>query len=426
MNATVVEILTIGDEVLSGDILDTNTQFLAEACWLKGLAVEYHSAVRDEETRIAEAIRLAASRADVVLVTGGLGPTADDFTVEVAAKVFGVDLVEDDKALENLNTLMQKRGRTVTSNNRKQALVFAGGTVFINKLGTAPGCHYCYEGTHFYFMPGVPREMKPLFEEAMLPHFLSLNPSPAHYESLVLKTFGATESEIDRSLADLLDSRTGIGNVRIGYRFSFPEVFVKLSVWEDSREAAQKNLADVVRRVEEKIGHFIYACGAKSTLEGEVVKAFGSQGKTIALAESCTGGIIANRLTNVPGSSQVFLGGVVSYANAVKESVLGVSPQILREHGAVSEECALAMVRGIQRLTHADSAAAITGIAGPGGGSAEKPVGTVFIATLLDGVEHCQKFHFAFSRTMFKEICAAVVFKRLLEAARAGKSASLH
>lgn len=418
MKDLVVEILTIGDEVLSGDILDTNTQYLAEACWLKGLSVEYHSAVRDEEMRITEALRLAASRADVVFVTGGLGPTADDFTIEMAAKVFGVDLVEDSGALQNLTLLMQKRGRTVTPNNRKQALVFQGGTVFINKVGTAPGSHYCYEGTDFYFMPGVPREMKPLFEEAMLPHFLSNHPSPMHYESIVLKTFGATESELDRALSDLLSSRVGIGNVRIGYRFSFPEVFIKLSAWDGAPSVAKSALEDVVKRVEERIGHFIYARGAKSTLEGELVKIFTERAKTIALAESCTGGLVASRLTNVPGSSQIFLGGVVSYDNAIKESLLGVSPEILRQHGAVSEACALAMVRGINKLTNADYSAAITGIAGPGGGSVEKPVGTVFIATLCDGVEQCQKFHFPFSRTMFKEICAAVVFKRFLGAVK--------
>lgn len=416
MNSLVVEILTIGDEVLSGDILDTNTQYLAETCWLKGLSVEYHSAVRDEEARIAEALQLAASRADVVFVTGGLGPTADDFTIEVAAQAFGVTLVEDGEALQNLTLLMQKRGRTVTPNNRKQALSFQGGTVFINKLGTAPGSHYRHEGTHFYFMPGVPREMKPLFEEAILPHFLSLCPSPLHYESVVIKTFGATESELDRALSDLLSSRVGIGNVRIGYRFSFPEVFIKLSAWDESRDIAKSALEDVSRRVEERIGHYIYARGAKATLEGEVVRTFMERGKTIALAESCTGGLVANRLTNVAGSSQIFLGGVVSYDNAVKKSVLGVSPKILGEYGAVSEECARAMVRGIKALTNADYSAAITGIAGPGGGSATKPTGTVFIATLSEGLEQCQKFHFSFPRTMFKEICAAVVFKRFLEA----------
>lgn len=415
----IVEILTIGDEILSGDILDTNKQYLSEKCWLNGLAVENHTGVRDEESRIAEALARASERADVVLCTGGLGPTMDDFTIEVAAKTFGVPLVEDKPVLDYLVDLLKRRGRELSPNNRKQALIPEGGTAFVNVTGTAPGVYFCYRGKHFYFMPGVPREMKYLFESFMLPHILSLRRDAMHYESVVLKTFGETEAALDRALADLFRERVNIANVRAGFRVAFPEIFIKLSAWDADSQKARADLNVAREAVEARVGRFVYARGSDVTMEGEVVRRLKARGKTCAFAESCTGGFIANKLTNVSGASEVFLGGIVSYANEFKTRLLNVPEAVIARHGAVSAECAEAMARGVHALSGADYCAAVTGIAGPIGGTPEKPAGTVHIATLCDGELANKAYHFPYSREMFKSVVAAVVFKRFLDQAGA-------
>lgn len=410
----IVEILTIGDEILSGDILDTNKQYLSERAWSHGLSVEYHTGVRDEESRIADALTRAAERADVVLCTGGLGPTMDDFTIEVAAKTFGVPLVEDENALAYLVDLLQKRGRELSGNNRKQALIPQGGTAFVNEAGTAPGAYFPWRGKHFYFMPGVPREMKHLFEKFILPHVLERRPSALHYESIVLKTFGETEAALDRSIADLFRDRVNVGNVRAGFRVSFPEIFIKLSAWDEDARKAKADLENARAAVEERVGKFVYARGIDATMEGELVSRLKAAGKTCAFAESCTGGFIANKITNVSGAGDVFLGGVVSYDNQVKTGVLNVPPDVIADHGAVSAECAEAMVRGVQSAIGADFSAAVTGIAGPTGGTPDKPAGTVHVATLCDGELKNKAYYFPVPREMFKSVVAAVVFKRFL------------
>lgn len=411
----IVEIITIGDEILSGDILDTNKQYLSERCWLNGLAVENHTGVRDEESRIAEALIRASERADVVLCTGGLGPTVDDFTIEVAAKTFGVPLIEDKDVLNYLVDLLKKRGRELSPNNRKQALIPDGGTAFVNETGTAPGIYFRFNEKHFYFMPGVPREMKHLFENFMLPHILALRRDPVHYESVVLKTFGETEAALDRALTDLFKDRVNIANARTGFRVAFPEIFIKLSTWDADHAKARADLNAVREAVEARIGRFVYAHGIDVTMEGEVVRRLKTLGKTCAFAESCTGGFIANKLTNVSGASDVFWGGIVSYANGVKTKLLGVPESVIARYGAVSAECAEAMVRGIHASSGADYCAAVTGIAGPAGGTPEKPVGTVHIATLCDGVLTNKAYHFPYGREMFKSVVAAVVLKRFMD-----------
>jgi nicotinamide-nucleotide amidase len=410
-----IEILTIGDEILSGQILDTNKAWLSEQLWQNGFEVRWHTGIRDDEVSIVDAITRAQERADAVVVTGGLGPTADDFTIEIAARAFGVSCDYDAATIEHLQKLYTKRGRALSENNRKQALIPKGGKALFNRIGTAPGVFFPFGNVPFYFTPGVPTEMKAIYTDHILPDLLARRPEPVVYATCQLRTFGCPESELDNKLRDLYENRLNIANVRVGFRVAFPDIFIKLSAWEKTAAAAQAALNDVREKVIERVGSYVYADDER-TLEHVFVAAMRENRKTVAVAESCTGGLIANRITNVSGASDIFLGGVVSYANAVKQTVLKVPASILEAHGAVSAECAEAMVRGVQRLTQAEVCAAVTGIAGPTGGSNEKPVGTVHIATLVAGDLKLHELILPFPREMFKAVVASLVLQKLLQA----------
>ncbi len=410
----IIEILTIGDELLSGDILDTNKQYLSSSCWDKGFKVEFHTGVRDDDAAIQEALLKAAERADVVLCTGGLGPTVDDFTIEVAAKTFDTELVWDEASLKYLTEWYQTRNIPIEENNRKLALIPKGGKALSNKYGTAPGVYYAFKKTDYYFMPGVPKEMKFIFEEHVFPQMLKKTKPDTHFVTAFLKTFGSTESELDRQLKDLTHDRLHIQNARIGFRFSFPEISLKVSVWDKNPNKAKKDLEKVVSLIKERVGKYIYSENKDETLEEAVVKKLIAKKKTVSVAESCTGGLLASRITSVSGASKVFLGGVVSYSNEMKESLLAVDSKILKDHGAVSSQCAEAMVRSIQKITKSDFAAAVTGVAGPTGGTKDKPIGTVHIATLCDGRLINKEYHFGYSREMFRVLVGSVVLRRFL------------
>lgn len=414
MAKMIVEIISIGDEILAGNILDTNKQYLSDACWQLGFKVEYHTSVRDDEKAIRDALLHAAERADAVICTGGLGPTSDDFTIDVAAKTFGAELVTDQASLDYLQKLFERKGRELKENNKKQALIPKGGRALENTIGTAPGVSFEFKKTQFYFLPGVPREMIFIFKKSVLPDLLSKRPDQIYFKTKFLKTFGSTESDLDNKLRDLMHDRTEIENARIGFRFHFPEIFIKISVWDADEKKAEQSLEKVVTQIYDRIGEFVYSENEDQTLEMILIEKLVAARKTVAVAESCTGGLIANRMTNISGSSEVFLGGIVSYSNELKEQVLHVDPKILKEHGAVSQECAEAMVRGVHQLTGADFCASVTGIAGPTGGTPDKPVGTVHIATLCDGELFHKQYHISFPREMFKEVVSSVVLKRFL------------
>lgn len=413
-----IEIISIGDEILAGNILDTNKQYLSDACWQNGFKVEYHTGIRDDESAIRDALLRAADRADAVICTGGLGPTSDDFTIEIVAKTFGVELETDHATLDTLEKLYEKKGRELTDNNRKQAMIPKGGRALANKIGTAPGVFCSFQGTLFYFLPGVPREMKSIFNSHVLPDLLSKRKDKLHFATCFLKTFGSTESDLDNKLRDLMHDRTHIQNARIGFRFHFPEISIKVSVWDQDPKKAQKDLEMVVSQIYDRVGKFIYAENEAQSLELILVEELIKAKKTVAVAESCSGGLVAHRLTNISGSSEVFLGDIVSYSYELKEKILGVDPAILKKEGAVSEACAQAMVQGVQKITGADYCVAVTGIAGPTGGTPEKPVGTVHIATLLDGEYTHKQYRLMFPREMFKELVSSVVLKKFLDGLR--------
>ncbi len=404
-----LELISIGDEILSGDILNTNTQYLSENLWQRGFKVEFHTSIRDDEDKITDALTRAATRADAVIVTGGLGPTADDFTIDVAAKVFGVGFFTDEPSIARMQKMFSRRGRVMNENNKKQALIPIGGKALVNEVGTAPGVYFCFHGVHFYFLPGVPREMKHIFAASVLPDLLLHRKDKTIFKTHVLKTFGCAESELDERLSDLFHDRTHIQNARIGFRAHFPEIFIKISVWGAAETGVIENLATVVAKVKERIGEFVFSENPNQKMEELLVEKLTLAGKTMAVAESCTGGRVASRLTDVSGASVVFKGGVVSYSNELKVTILGVEAELIKKHGAVSEECAVAMVNGIKKITGADFCAAVTGIAGPTGGSPDKPVGTVWVAWLYGETLETKMFYFPFTREMFKEITANVM-----------------
>lgn len=414
-----VEILTIGDEILSGDILDTNKQFLSTQLWENGFEIICHTSIRDDEHAITQAILEAQKRVDIVICTGGLGPTRDDFTIEIAAKTFGVGCEFDQQTVKLLQDWYHKQGRELAENNKKQALIPQGGQALHNRFGTAPGVYYCFKGVHFYFLPGVPKEMKAIFAESVFPAVLQIRQQAGEkifFATKRLHTFGIPESQLDRELAPLFDSRVGIGNVRIGYRVRFPDILVKLSAWAESAQEANQSLEKVLSQVRQKAQKYIYSEDEKN-LETVFVEALKKNHKTFAAAESCTGGLLSHRVTNVVGSSSVFLGSFITYSNQLKTSLLGVSPDILQSttKGAVSSECAEAMVLGLYQKTGADFCVAITGIAGPDGGSEDKPVGTVYVAFAVGGViVENTKYFFPFPRDMFKQIVTSTVLKKIL------------
>lgn len=409
-----VEIISIGDEILSGNILDTNKQYISNELWQLGFSVDYHSSVRDDEADIRQSLLCAADRAQYVVCTGGLGPTVDDFTVEVAAKTFNLPLIEDESTVVALKDFFAKLGRELKANNLKQAMVPEGAIVFPNRKGTAPGMAVLFQKTWFYFLPGVPREMIDLMQQEVLPHIQRTRTDGLFFATRFLRTFGCPESDLDDRLKDLFFDRVKIQNARIGFRAQNTEVCLKVSVWHVNQLQAYEQLEEVLQLIRSRIGEFIYAEDENTTLESLVVNCLSKAKLTLAVAESCTGGLIAHRITNIPGASAVFLGGYVTYSNELKSSALGVSSEIIQKYGAVSEECARAMVTGVFDRTGADYCIAVTGIAGPTGGSVDKPVGTVHIALKSKSTIEHEKFVLPFGREMFKTIVASFALKRVL------------
>ena len=363
-------IISTGDELTSGRTADTNASFIADKLLAHGLDVVAVLTVGDRPERLRWAWTEALRLAHLVIATGGLGPTADDLTTETVAALFGRALETDQAVAERIRELFARFNRPMPANNLKQAMFPEGAVIIPNLLGTAPG--YRLEvGTpadrhHVVVLPGVPREMKPMLIETVLPWVAGLA-GGARAGSRTFQTFGVSESGLDEVIATIP------GEGRWSFRANFPEVSVRVTVRGDDVEARLEAFA---REVYARLGPYIYAEGDTS-LEAAVGAFLRARGLSVGFAESCTGGLIAHRVTNVPGSSTYFRGGVTAYANAIKEDVLAVPAALLARHGAVSEEVAGAMAEGARRVLGVDIAVATTGIAGPEGGTPGKPVGTV-------------------------------------------------
>ncbi len=373
-------ILSTGDELTTGRIADTNAQWIADKLFELGIDVVTVVTVGDYPERLEWAWRQALSQADVVISTGGIGPTADDLTTETVGTVLGRKLVEDAPSADRMRKFFASRGVDMPLNNLKQAMVPEGYVIVPNPLGTAPGYRAQAGGKHIVVLPGVPREMKPMVEDTVLPWLRAQQGSDV-YLAHTFQTFGISESGLDELVAGIVSPNEG----RVSFRASFPEVSVRVVVRGQPDEAAGR-LEAVATRMREKLGEFCYGEGAV-TMEAVVGTALKERGWRLGLAESCTGGLVSHRITAIPGSSAYFLGGVEAYANSAKTNLLGVSRETLQEHGAVSEPCAGEMAAGAVRAFGADIAVSTTGIAGPDGGTPEKPVGYVcFGLATADGV----------------------------------------
>jgi nicotinamide-nucleotide amidase len=398
------EVITIGDELLRGEIVDSNKSFLSERLLTLDIETHWHSSVRDDPPAMTDAFHRAAQRAQVVLVSGGLGPTRDDLTAEVLAQSFGRKLVLDPAALETIRAFFRSVGREMTENNAKQALFPEGAEVLPNPVGTAPGFMVEERGALFFCMPGVPRELMRMMDEQVLPRVARrTGASPQVVRATLLRTFGMGESALDAELADIAQG----GAVSLGFRTAFPDNYLRPVARAATAAEADVLLAETCRAIRERLGALVYGEGDE-TLEAVVGRLLRERKRTVAVAESCSGGLVAQKLTDVPGSSAYFKGGVVAYANSAKRDMLGVPAELLDRYGAVSDEVARAMAEGARARFRTDLAVATTGIAGPGGGTPEKPLGLVHIALADADRTHSDHFVFPLDRPRHRILSSQV------------------
>ena len=369
------EILAVGTELLLGDTLNSNAQYLSKELAGLGVSVYHHTVVGDNPQRLEKAFGDAFSRADVVITSGGLGPTRDDLTKEIGAKYFGKKLVMDDDALKTLESFFTRTGRVMTENNLKQAMMPEGATIIPNSNGTAPGCIVSDNGKTLIMLPGPPRELIPMFEQSVVP-FLKER-TDGVYASRVLRLCGVGESTAEDMIKDLIEAQT---NPTIAPYAKINELTFRITASARTEEEAQILMEPTISELYKRFGDNIYGEGNNLSLAEVVINALIKNQRTIAVAESCTGGLMASALIDIPGSSEVLLEGFVTYSNAAKVKRLGVSKDTLAEYGAVSAQCAKEMAMGVARVSGAAMGIGITGIAGPGGGTDEKPVGLVYVA----------------------------------------------
>jgi nicotinamide-nucleotide amidase len=412
-----IAVLAVGDELLNGELADTNTCRIARELTAHGLAVRESRAVADVEVDIVEALLELSGRHDAVIVTGGLGPTADDLTARAAAHAFQRRLMLSEEALRLIRDHFARVGRPMHPSNEKQALLPQKAAVLPNPSGTAPGFHLHQGGKDLFFLPGVPAEMTVLLEASVLPHLLKREGETPPAQERVLKVFGLSEPKIEELLG-----RTEIPEgVALAFGVDFPLVHVKLRA---RGEQAERLLDRAELAARQALGGFVVAVGAE-TLPGNVARLLTAAGQRLALAESCTGGLIAKLLTDLPGASTFLERAAVTYADAAKRDWLGVPDELLAAHGAVSEACALAMARGVRRAAGAELAVAVTGIAGPGGATPGKPVGTVFLALCTPDLEKVKGYRFGGDREQVRLLsaCMALDWLRRYLGARPGPTA---
>lgn len=389
-----VEIISIGDELLIGQVINTNAAWMAEELNAIGFDVRQITCISDHPDEIQRALAQAEDRASVVLMTGGLGPTKDDITKDVLCNYFSTQLVLNEDVLENIRSFFQRKGLPLTELNRNQALVPESAIVIDNPMGTAPGLAFKKPGKLFVAMPGVPYEMKHIMESYVLPELPRLFAGKTIVHKTIL-TQGIGESFLAKIIADWENSL--MPDVKLAYLPSPGIVRLRLTIKGEDKITLEKKLEEKVDELRKLIPEYIWGEG-RQTLEDSVGSLLLQKGLTVATAESCTGGYIAHRITSVPGSSAYFKGSVVAYDNQVKETILGLSSQLIQSHGAVSREVAEAMAVNLQQLMKTDFAVSSTGVAGPAGGTEEKPVGTVWIAVASENGVVSKKFLFGDER----------------------------
>ncbi len=396
----IAEILAVGTELLMGQIANTNAQYLSRRLNDVGVGVYYHSVVGDNPTRLKESLKLALSRADVVITTGGLGPTQDDLTKETIAEALGLKLVLHQETYESIKSFFEKLGRKMMDNNAKQAYLPEDSMIVPNPNGTAPGC-IIENGTKTIVMfPGPPKEMIPMFEETVFPYFEQKTGQTIW--SKMLKVFGIGESEMEMRILDIVESQS---NPTIAPYVGVGEVIIRVTARCKDRNDADCLIDPVVEKIKERLGDYLYAQNGES-MEEVLVDLLKQHNISLSAAESCTGGMLASRIVNVPGVSDVFDRGFITYSNNAKVEELGVSRETLEVHGAVSRETVREMVEGLVRKTGTRAGIAITGIAGPDGGTEEKPVGLIYIAASLDGKTECREIRLRGDRDRIRNVAS--------------------
>ncbi|MGI9951240.1 competence/damage-inducible protein A [Moorellaceae bacterium AZ2] len=374
------EAIFTGTELLLGQVVNTNAAFLAQQLAAAGISLFRQIVVGDNLERIKQAIREAKERADLIIIGGGLGPTQDDLTREALAAALGLPLEEDPQAREHIVRFFTARNRPMPSQNLKQALLPRGARLLPNPLGTAPGIFLSHQGKLYACLPGPPGEFQPMFTQELLPLLRSYCQEQQVILSRVLKVTGMGESTVEERVRDLLPST----NPTLAPLAKIGEVHLRLTARAPDAGTALALIEPIEKEIRRRLSDYVFGAD-DDTLEQVVGRLLSARGWTLAVAESCTGGLLAHRITNVPGSSAYFRQGLVAYANEVKIKLLGVPPEILARQGAVSREVALAMARGIRQLSGTEVGVGITGIAGPGGGTPAKPVGLVYVAVDLQG-----------------------------------------
>lgn len=404
-----VELISVGTEILLGNIVNTNAAYLAEQCAGLGLSCYYQTVVGDNEKRLTQTLRTALARADVVILSGGLGPTQDDLTKETAAKVLGRKLLLDEHSKERIQDYFAKRRIELTENNWKQAMVPEGAIVLDNANGTAPGIIIEADEKRVILLPGPPNELVPMFEKDVYPYLLSSEPGVIY--SQTVKLCGIGESKAETMVADMIAEQ---GNPTIAPYAKTGEVHLRVTAKAASEKEAKKLLKPVIKELKNRFGAKVYTTDEKVTLEEAVVELLRKYDLTVTTAESCTGGLLSARLINVPGVSEVFKSGRVTYSNKAKKKLLGVKKLSLDQYGAVSPNVAKEMAKGAVAAAKADVAVAVTGIAGPDGGTEQKPVGLVYIACSVCGRTTVKEYCFSGNRSKVREnsVVAALTLMR--------------
>jgi nicotinamide-nucleotide amidase len=404
-------VLSVGTELTRGELVNSNAAWLAAELTALGFEVTEHAVVDDDRDRIVETLRRLAPRARVVVATGGLGPTTDDVTTAAVATALRVPLVRDAGSLDHIRRRLEKAGRSLNETNAKQADFPEGAVILPNPLGTAPGFGVHIDDCVLYFMPGVPSEMKHMFEEQVTKRIRALAPNNLFQSRL--RTFGLPESVVGEKLAGVEEAYPG---TTIGYRAHFPEIEVKVLARASSYAMARDLCDRATIDVRARLGAHVYG-EADDTFAGVVGRALRGRGWTLAIAESCTGGLVGHMLTREPGASDFLLLDAVTYANSAKSRILGVDEEVIRWHGAVSPEVATAMAQGAKRISGANLALSLTGVAGPSGGTETKPVGTVHIALARpDGATDVLHRMFSGDRTRIQTLASYAGLQMLRDA----------
>lgn len=403
-----VELICVGTELLLGNIVNTNAAYLSEKCAALGLSCYFQTVVGDNEERITLVLKTAMQRSDIIILSGGLGPTEDDLTKEAAAKVCGKRLELHEPSRKAIEEYFKEKGITPTDNNWKQAMLPQDGIALKNNNGTAPGVIMELESSRVILLPGPPEELQPMFEESVEPYLAGLTSQVIC--SQTVKICGVGESRAETMIRDMIDAQT---NPTLATYAKMGEVHIRVTAGAENEKAARKLIKPVVKELKSRFGNDIYSTEEGTTLEKAVVDLLLANGLTVSCAESCTGGMLSARLINVPGVSEVYKSGMVTYSNKAKRRFLGVKKGTLQKYGAVSEQVAEEMAKGANLFAKTDVSVAVTGIAGPDGGTEEKPVGLVYIACIVKGNVTVKKYNFAGNRGLVREASVAAALALL-------------